>query len=60
MIPGSVQWEVLCPIHGVQQDKCNYKHKQVIVSPPKSRRERKDGGCPHCRAEKVKAAAQLN
>lgn len=39
---------VACRIHGVESK--DWGGKMVVVPPPTSKKDRRDGGCPYCKA----------
>ena len=45
-----LRYLVQCQRHGKESK--DWAGKQVLVSKPKSKRDRYNGGCPECKAEK--------
>jgi hypothetical protein len=53
----STKWaEVTCKVHGKIDDNCPHTRNfpQVVTAIGKTRKERRDGGCPVCQQEQVK------
>lgn len=48
-----VRYVVQCNRHGAESK--DWHGKQVVVQKPKTNKDRKEGGCPHCKAERLAA-----
>jgi hypothetical protein len=44
--------ETLCDKHGTQEAGNKFKHKSVTCGAPKTKQQRRHGGCDACKAEK--------
>lgn len=51
-----VRYVVQCKRHGNESK--SWDGKQVVVSKPRNSADRKNGGCPYCKAELREADAQ--
>lgn len=50
-----IRYIVQCVRHG--QESKDWAGKQVVISKPKSKKDRLNGGCPFCKKEAIEAKA---